>query len=197
MNWISPVMGVVSALLTVYLLLLIVRILLTWVSMDHGHPALRILHGVTDPFLNWFRRFRFLVIGQLDFTPLAALLVVNFLASLARMIGMYGQVSVGIVLTILLQLLWGAASFFFFFLGALSLIRYLAIRFRWGGQGLWAYLDAVLQPPAAAVGRRIRPGTFVSYTTSLLVLALVNLAIAILGSVGVTLLSGVLQALPF
>lgn len=196
MNWLSTVMTVVSAVLQVYMLLLVIRIVLTWVSMDHGHPVLRILHSVSDPYLNWFRRFRFLVLGNIDFSPLAALLVVNFFASLARMIGMYGQVSVGIVLTILVQLVWGAVSFFFLLLGVLAVVRFLAIQFRWGGQAIWAYLDALLQPPAYAVGRIIRPGTFLAYTTTLLILGIANLAAWALGGVLVALLTQLLLSLP-
>jgi len=196
MNWLSPTMNIVSAVLQVYMLLLVIRIVLTWVSMDHGHPVLRILHAVSDPYLNWFRRFRFLIWGNLDFSPLAALLVVNFFSSLARLIAVYGQITVGIVLAILVQLLWGAASFFFLLLGVLSVIRFLAVQFRWGGQGLWAYLDAVLQPPAAFVGRIIRPGTFVAYTTTLLVLGIVNLAIWGLGGFLVSIVSPLLLSLP-
>jgi len=196
MNWISSVMTVVSALLQVYMLLLVIRIVLTWVSMDHGHPVLRVLHAVSDPYLNWFRRFRFLVLGNIDFSPLAALLVINFFASLARMIGMYGQISVGIVLTILVQLVWGAVSFFFLLLGVLAVVRFLAIQFRWGGQAVWAYLDAVLQPPASFLGRVVRPGTFLAYTTTLLVLGVANLVAWAGGGLLVALLTQLLLALP-
>jgi len=196
MNWLSTVMTVVSAVLQVAMLLLVIRIVLTWVSMDHGHPAIRILHSICDPYLNWFRRFKFLTLGNIDFSPLAALLVINFLASLARMIGMQGQISLGIVLYILVQLLWGAASFLFLLLGVLAIVRFLAIQFRWGGQAVWAYLDAVLQPPAFALGRVIRPGTFLAYTTTLLVLGVVNLVAWGVGGILVALLAQVLLSLP-
>jgi len=189
-------MGVVSAVLQVYTLLLVIRIVLTWVSMDHGHPVIRILHSITDPYLDWFRRFRFLIIGNIDFSPLAALLVINFFASLARMIGMYGQVTVGIVLSILIQLLWGAASFFFLLLGVLAVVRFFAIQFRWGGQALWAYLDAFLQPPAYAVGKFLKPGTFLAYTTTLIVLGVANLAVWAVGGLLVELLTRLLLSLP-
>lgn len=196
MNWLSPTMNIVSAVLQVYMLLLVIRIVLTWVSMDHGHPVLRILHAVSDPYLNWFRRFRFLTWGGLDFSPLVALLVVNFFSSLARMIAIYGQVTVGIVLAILVQLLWGAASFFFLLLGVLAMIRYLGVQFRWGGQGIWTYLDAILQPPTAFVGRLLKRGSFVPHTTTLLILGLVNLAIWGLGGLLVSLSVPLLLALP-
>jgi YggT family protein len=196
MNWLSTTMQVLAAALDVYMILLLIRIVLTWVSMDHGHPVLRILHGVCDPYLNWFRRFRFLVIGPLDFSPLAALIVVNFFSSLARMIGMYGQVTLGIVLSILLQLVWGAVSFLFLFLGVLSVVRFLAIQFRWGGAGLWSYLDALLQPPAYGLGRLVRPKTFLSYTTTLILLGIANLAAWALGGLLVDLLTHLLLSLP-
>jgi len=196
MNWLSTIMTVVSALLQVYMLLLVIRIVLTWVSMDHGHPVLRILHSISDPYLNWFRRFRFLVLGSIDFSPLAALLVVNFFASLARMIAMYGQVTLGIVLTILVQLIWGAASFFFLVLGVLAVIRFLAVQFRWGGQAVWGYLDALLQPPAYFLGHLVRPHKFLSYTTTLLLLGILNLAAWGLGGLLVTFLTQLLVSLP-
>lgn len=196
MNWLSTAMQVVSALLQVYMILLIIRIVLTWVSMDHGHPVLRILHGLCDPYLNWFRRFRFLVIGNLDFSPLAALIVVNFFSTLAKMIAMYGQVTVGIVLSILVQLIWGAAGFFFGLLGILAVVRYLAIQFRWGGHGIWAYFDALLQPAAYSVGRALRPGTFMAYTTTLLILGVANLVLWFVGSLLVALVSQLLLQLP-
>ncbi len=189
-------MGVVSSLLQVYMLLLVIRIVLTWVSMDHGHPVIRILHSITDPYLNWFRRFRFLVLGNLDFSPLAALLVVNFFASLVRMIGMYGQVKLGIVLTILVQLLWEAVSFFFLLLGILALVRFLALQFRWGGQAIWAYLDAILQPAANGLGRLLRPRSIPSYTTTLLALAALNLIVWGVGRFLIELLTRFLVALP-
>lgn len=189
-------MNVVSAVLQVYMLLLVIRIVLTWVSMDHGHPVLRILHGISDPYLNWFRRLRFLTWGRIDFSPLVALIVVNFFSSLARLIAIYGQVTVGIMSAILVQLIWGAASFFFLILGVLSVVRWLAIHFRWGGQSVWAYLDNLLQPPAAFVGRLIRPKTFVAYTTSLLVLGIANWAFWGLGSLLVWLVTPVLLSLP-
>jgi len=181
MNWLSSALGIVSAVLQVYMLVIVIRIVMTWVSMDRSLPMLRVLSAITDPYLNWFRRFRFLRWSNIDFSPVAALIVLNFLASLARMIGVYGQVTLGIVLAIVVQLVWGAASFFFLVFGIASLVRFLAVRFRWGGAALWGYLDALLQPPANALGRLLRPRSFVPYTTTLLALAVVNLAVWGLG----------------
>lgn len=181
----------------VYLLLLVVRIVLTWVSMDHGHQAVRVLQTITDPYLNWFRRFRFLVVGNLDFSPVAALLVINFLADLTRRVAMEGQVSVGIGLSILVQLLWGSVAFFLLLLGVLALVRYLGIQFQWGGPLLWSALDSILQPVAYALGRILRPGTFLAYTTTLILLGVLSLTVWLLGNLAFGLLAGLLHTLPF
>lgn len=196
MNWLTPLMGAVSALLTVYMLLLVVRIVLTWVSMDHGHQAVRILQAITDPYLEWFRRFRFLVFGAIDFSPVAAILVINFLADLTRRVAMEGQISVGIVLSILVQLVWGAVAFLLLLVGLLALARYLGIRFRWGGPMLWTMIDSILQPPAYALGRKLKPGTFLSYTTTLVLLAVVTLGSWLVGSLLFGVAAGLLHALP-
>jgi YggT family protein len=189
-------MGILSSVLQVYMLLLVIRIVLTWVSMDSSLPMIRALGAVTDPYLNWFRRFRFLRWGSVDFSPVGALLVVNFAASLAHMISVYGEVTLGIVLAIMVKLVWGAVSFLVAILGIASLIRLLAVRFRWGGAGLWGYVDAVLQPPAYGLGRLIRPRAFVSYPTSLAVLAIANLAAWAAGSFLFDFLAGLLVKLP-
>jgi YggT family protein len=165
--------------------------------MDHGHPVIGLLGSVTDPYLNWFRRFRFLILGNIDFTPLAALLVLNFLSSLARMIGVYGQITLGNMLAILFRLTWDMFSVFLLLVGVLSLVRFLAVQFRWGGAGIWAYLDAVLQPPAMSLGRMLRPKSFLPYTTTLLLLTIVNLAGWALGEfLLVPLITQAFQSIP-
>lgn len=196
MYWFSTTMGVLAAVLHIYMILLIIRVLLTWVSMDHGQPVIRILTSITDPYLNWFRRFRFLTLGSVDFSPLAALLVVNFLANIAEMVGSYGQISIGIILAVLVQLVWGIVSFFLFLIGILAVVRLLAIRFRWGSPLLWNYLDNVLQPLAATLGRVLRPKTFMAYTSTLLILGISSLVLALAGNWSISRLAMVLVNLP-
>jgi len=170
-------MNFLSAALTVYLIAILIRVLLTWISIDQRNPAFRVLCAVCDPYLNWFRRFRFLRWGQIDFSPLAALLVLNFLSTLTQMIGHFGQITVGLVLSLLITLIWGTVSLFLLLLTGLAFLRWLAIRFRWGGQGFWALLDSMLQPPAYALGRRLRPGSFLAYTSTLAMLAVAGLVV--------------------
>jgi YggT family protein len=72
----------VSALTIVYLILIFIRILLSWIPRIPYHPVLSavvdFVHQVTDPYLNLFRRFLPPIGGgrmALDISPILATIV--------------------------------------------------------------------------------------------------------------------------
>lgn len=72
----------VNALFLVYLVLIFVRVLLSWIPRIPYNPYLRavvdFVHQVTDPYLNLFRRFIPPVGGRglaLDLSPILAIVV--------------------------------------------------------------------------------------------------------------------------
>ena len=56
----------------IYIFLIIIRSLLTWISIGY-HPLLNWLYKITDPYLNFIRRY-IPVFGGLDFSPAIAIL---------------------------------------------------------------------------------------------------------------------------
>jgi YggT family protein len=71
--------ALVSFLFRVYSILILVRVLLTWVSISPYHPAVRILHQVTDPVILPLRRLIPPVGGTVDVSPIAALILLEIL----------------------------------------------------------------------------------------------------------------------
>jgi uncharacterized protein YggT (Ycf19 family) len=75
----------VSALFVVYLILILTRIVLSFVPRMPYNPTLRavvgFVHEVTDPYLNLFRRV-IPPIGPLDISPILAILVLNIVWSI-------------------------------------------------------------------------------------------------------------------
>jgi uncharacterized protein YggT (Ycf19 family) len=71
----------VSSFIKLYLLLLFVRVLLTWFpNVDWmGQPWVT-LRQVTDPYLNLFRNLIPPLMGQVDFTPIFGFMVLQFLS---------------------------------------------------------------------------------------------------------------------
>ena len=82
-------MGLVCAALNVYWLILLVRIILSWVTMggarppDALAPAVKVVYDLTEPVLGFFRR----VIPPVGMFDLSALIVFLLLGVLTRTIG--------------------------------------------------------------------------------------------------------------
>jgi YggT family protein len=77
----------VSSLFLVYIILIFIRVLLSWVPRMPDNPALRavvdFVHQVTDPYLNLFRRILPPVGGgrmALDISPIIATIVLIILS---------------------------------------------------------------------------------------------------------------------
>lgn len=64
----------VSVAFQVYMYLLIIRILLSWIRHNPYQPLIRFIYEVTDPYLNVFRRF-IPPFGAVDFSPIVAFFV--------------------------------------------------------------------------------------------------------------------------
>jgi YggT family protein len=78
----SDIAEYVNALFLVYIIIIFVRILLSWIPRMPYNPTLRtvieFVHQVTDPYLNLFRRFLPPVGGggfALDLSPIIAVFV--------------------------------------------------------------------------------------------------------------------------
>ena len=71
----------VASFIKLYLLLLFVRVLLTWFpNVNWMRQPWTMLRQVTDPYLNLFRNLIPPIMGQVDFTPILGFMVLQFLA---------------------------------------------------------------------------------------------------------------------
>ncbi|MHB1390495.1 MAG: YggT family protein [Thermoleophilia bacterium] len=69
----------ISALFFVYYILIIVRILFSWIgipSQKQLYALFRFVYDVTEPYLGLFRRF-IPPMGGMDFSPFIAILLLN------------------------------------------------------------------------------------------------------------------------
>ncbi|MDX2099740.1 MAG: YggT family protein [Leptolyngbyaceae cyanobacterium bins.59] len=67
-----------SRFLSIYIVLLVIRILLSWFPVDWYSAPFSILGQLTDPYLNLFRRI-IPPLGGLDFSPILAILVLQLI----------------------------------------------------------------------------------------------------------------------
>src|ERR1041384_6885160 len=69
-----------NSLLELYFWIVLISALLSWVNPDPRNPIVRFLYSVTEPVLYWMRRrMPFLIIGNVDLSPLVLLLAIRFI----------------------------------------------------------------------------------------------------------------------
>ncbi len=69
---------VIDMALSIYMWIIIIRALLSWVNPDPYNPIVRFLYGVTEPLLYRIRQI-LPPIGGLDLSPVIAILGIVFL----------------------------------------------------------------------------------------------------------------------
>ena len=78
-NFFLAVGKVVDLVLWLYMWIIVIRALLSWVNPDPMNPIVRTLYGITDPFLFWIRRTLRLPPMAIDISPLIAIVIVLLL----------------------------------------------------------------------------------------------------------------------
>ncbi|MDX9703821.1 MAG: YggT family protein [Candidatus Auribacterota bacterium] len=69
-------------LLNLYQLILLARVLISWVSPDPYNPIVRFLYSVTDPILVPLRRIIPPLGGMIDLSPMIAMLLIQLIIQL-------------------------------------------------------------------------------------------------------------------
>lgn len=190
-------MRILNALITIYILVIFFRLILTWFSLSFTSPAINILRSITDPYLNYFRRFKFLMAGRIDFSPIAAIMVLVVVQDITRILGTTGRLSIGILLAVILSAAWSGFAFVLHFFIVVIIIRFLSLMVgRQLHHPIWQTLDFFIQPIAERVSGLFSPGKVMAYTNLLLVTGIMFAVVAIGGRIIISLLTGILMRLP-
>ena len=76
---------IISIVFRLFELLLLARILISWVNLDPYNPIVRFLYNTTEPFLGPIRR-RLPSMGGFDFSPLVVIIIAIILQQLLTQI---------------------------------------------------------------------------------------------------------------
>ena len=142
----------VRQLINVYLFLCFIKILLSWVPSAAYSSFGRMLSSICDPYLNWFRRFRFTRIGMVDFSPVLSLGILSIAAQLITSLLTTGTISLWGLCVSIIELLW---SFLGFMLNLLIIFLIIRLGYDLFGSSssspFWYNLDRFLSPVIAKV----------------------------------------------
>jgi len=80
-NFIAAVARIIDIALTIYMWIIVIRAVLSWINPDPYNPIVRLLYRVTEPLMAFIRRrIPFRGMG-IDFSPMIILLAIVFLQS--------------------------------------------------------------------------------------------------------------------
>lgn len=77
-NFLSAVAYIIQTLLTIYMWVIIIRALISWVNPDPYNPIVSFLYRATEPVLSRVRRV-IPYMGGIDLSPMIVILVIIFL----------------------------------------------------------------------------------------------------------------------
>jgi YggT family protein len=78
-NFFAALAAVLNMLLSIYMWIIIIRALISWVNPDPYNPIVQFLYSATDPVLHRVRRWLPVSFGGIDFSPILVIAAIYFL----------------------------------------------------------------------------------------------------------------------
>jgi len=192
------VFGILTALLGLYSLLIIIRIILTWFSGGEFGRPVEILACITDPYLDWWRRRLNLRAGYLDLSPVVAMAALSVAQTICSAIAQTGRFTLGLLLAVCLSALWSAVSFILGFCLVVLILRLIAYFINADMFGIfWRVIDSISRPLLYRVSRILFGNRIIHFSTSVIITILVLTALWIGGKIVIQFLSSFLFRIPF
>lgn len=187
------ILKLLSSLISVYTLLCFLRVILTWFPSLTYSAFGRFLSAVCDPYMNIFRRLKFLRFSMLDFSPALAICVLVAASSVLGNIAMTGHFSLLSFIATLLSMAWSLVSSFLGFFAAVIGIRLLLLLIRKDYNAIVQQLDYSIQPIIFKIASPFSGHRPISYKSALVVALITIIFIIIAGRYLIGLLCAILM----
>ena len=179
------ILKIISAFLSLYSLLCLLRIIITWIpNYSYSKPA-DILAQICDPYMNLFRGIKWLRFGSFDFSPALALCILGAGSQLFSSLANGGYINLQMILAMILGIFFSILSSLIFFLIILFAIRLILIminRDSYNTSGFMAnQIDSSISSIVYRIARTFAMGRRITYKAALIlsIIALLFLQFAL------------------
>lgn len=167
------ILRIISAFLSLYSLLCLLRIIITWIpNYSYSKPA-DILAQICDPYMNLFRGIKWLRFGSFDFSPALALCILGAGSQLFSSLANGGYINLQMILSIILEIFFSILSSLIFFLIILFAIRLILIminRDSYNTSGFMAnQIDSSISSIVYRIARTFAMGRRITYKAALII----------------------------
>jgi len=172
------IFSILSSVISIYILIIFIRIIISWFSRNFYSKPVDFLCRITDPYINWWRKKLNLRLGFLDLSSIVGIVALSVLRSILSSISRYERIGIGIILGILLMALWSIISFiigFCIIVLVLRLFAYLTNRDIY--TPFWKIVESISQPLLYKTNRIIFGNKIGSYLKGIIITILIMTAI--------------------
>lgn len=167
------ILRIISAFLSLYSLLCLLRIIITWIpNYSYSKPA-DILAQICDPYMNLFRGIKWLRFGSFDFSPALALCILGAGSQLFSSLANGGYINLQMILSMILEIFFSILSSLIFFLIILFAIRLILIminRDSYNTSGFMAnQIDSSISSIVYRIARTFAMGRRITYKAALII----------------------------
>lgn len=189
--------NVLTSAVSIYEVLCLVYILMSWFPGARYTKFGNIMAQICEPFLSFFRRFP-IRIGMIDFSPILAFGVLAILSSIFGDIASYGVLRLGVLLASLLQICWSLLSSVITFFNIILVIRLVVhLAGKDFTSQIWRNLDQIISPVQSRISSLVFKNKFRTYRAQLAITLVVCVIVQIAGSWVIGILAAQLVKIPF
>jgi YggT family protein len=76
--FVSWVIGTLNAVLGLYIWVVIISAVMTWIEPNPYNPIVRFIYAITEPVFDFVREHVPIIFGGIDFSPFAVILAIEF-----------------------------------------------------------------------------------------------------------------------
>lgn len=179
------IFSILASVVSIYTLLCLVRVMLSWFPGAEYSRFGQVLRQMCDPYLDIFRRFRFLRFSSFDFTPAIGLCVLMALQAFFNSLAMGKAFRISTILSMLVMLVGNIFTSVLGFFAVIILVRlivYLIIGDGQGSYSIWTAMDRAISPIIFRIAGLIFRNQSISFVkalvTSFIILAVFAVGIA-------------------
>ena len=197
---INALFSVLASVASIYILLCFVRVMLSWFPGAEYSKFGQVLAQMCDPYLNLFRRLRFLRFSSFDFTPAIALCVLMaaqaFFTSLATGTGFRLSTILAMLVMLVGNILTSILGFLVVIL-VVRLIVYLIIGDGNASYSIWTVIDRSLSPLMFRIAGAFFRGQSISFVKALVTSIITLIVTSVAVSYVIRILGTLISMIPF
>lgn len=191
------ILRTLANLVEAYTFLVFVRIIISWFPSAQYSKVGQFLAALCDPFLNIFRKIKFLQFGNMDFSPALAIGVLALVSSFLQRLANGQRISIGMILSALVSICWSLAHSLLQIFIVILVIR-LIVTFisNLDSAPFFTSLDNFLRPMLYNITKKFAPNRYIKYQTLLIIGIVAGVVVIVVGNILFGVICGLLSALP-